>query len=384
MDRSVVFSFTPWEIEMPFGLLFFLLFLFILFFVMIDRGIQNLGWFERMHKIRQMQKARAIMLRGFGHLAARDLQGAQTAAAEVDKLWQDDAQDPFRLVFNGRLAEAEGNLDTAQNMYSELAKDKNTRLYSLRAQLRLAQIRRDQDQLQKLSQQALKLAPEDYALNAICMDAYVSLEQWKKAHQLLHKMQRHDLLSEDMLRQRQAQLYLDEAETALMSNQPGKARALAAKAIKADNSPQGWAMEIDAMIAEGNKKGAMKHLKKAWEAKPDRMLLSHWNTLAPSHDVFAHYETMLALNAQSPLTHQALVEAALRSNRIMEARAHLDVLKKHHEDSVEYAEAMALVSEKLDHNKSEARLWKSKAEALRSKPSMMPVLAATANLPDPL
>ncbi len=387
MDKDMHLEYAAWDITMPFGLFFFALFLVVIFFVMIDRLIQNLDWFERMQKMRSMRKARAIMLRGFGHLAVHDVQSAQEAAAQVDKLWQDNERDPFRLVFNGRLAEEEGEWDKARETYDLLAKDKNTRLYALRAQLRLAQVKRDKPLLQKLSQQALKLAPDDVSIYAICMEATIAEQQWNKAHGLLNKMAKQDLLSPDMLRQRQAQLYLDEAETAMLNNQPGKAHSLARKAIKADNLPQGWALEIDTLLAQGQRRSAIKQLQKAWNVKPDRLLLPLWHRLAPKDDAFTFYEAMLTANPQSPLTHASLVKIAIKENMPMEARAHLDVLKRNHEDSLEYAEAMALAAEKLDHNKNEARLWSSKADLLRTTkngPGLFRPASLTADLKDPL
>lgn len=386
MDKPVGITFAQWDIEISFGFLFFALFLFIVFFVMIDRAIQNLDWFERMHKRRQMRKARAVMLRGFGHLAARDVAGAQQAAEQVNTLWTGDQYDPFRLVFEGRLAEEEGAFEKADAHYERLAKNKDTKLYALRAQLRLAHSRNDKALVQKISQQALKLAPEDVSIYGICMDAMVAEGEWNKAHKLLHKMAKQDLLSPDVLRQRQAQLYLDEAETAMMRSDPNKARALAAKAAKADNSPQGSAMEIEALIAGGQRRAAIKQLQKAWQKNPHRLLLPLWERLAPKEDAFTFYENMLSANPQSPLTHAALVKAALNGNMMMEARAHLDVLKRHHDDSLEYAETMALAAERIDHNKNEARLWESKAAMLRQnkRGAVASPRVLTADLKDPL
>ena len=389
LSENISITFSNWDIEVPFGMVFFVLFILIIFFVMIDRLIQNLNFFERWQRQRKMRKARALMLQGFGHLATHDIQAAQSVARHIEELWQSSEQDPFKLVFEGRLAEQEGDIDAAKQKYDMLESSKDTRLYALRAKLRLAYVRQDDALIQKISARALKLAPEDLSLYMVQIEALIANKKWQKAHRLLHKIEMQSLLSADIAMQKKMEIYLDEASDKMLHNNYSSARHLAQKAAKIKPSPQAARLEIEALMAGGHRKAAVKSLQQAWRQNPDILLLPLWERLAPADQRFSFYESMLKLNAGSPLTHAALVKIAIGENRAMEARAHLDVLERHHSDSLEYAQSKEMVVRLLDHDRPAAEQWKNRADTLRmarfsQTPQTIMSPAKLSFLPDPL
>jgi uncharacterized membrane-anchored protein len=376
------FQFGAWDIAMPFGLLFFLLFALVSFMVLLDRLFRQVGNYMRWRRLRQTQKARAVMLRGFSLLASHDLNGAQQAAIEVDRLWHGSARDPFRLVFDGRLAEAEGDLKQAAEKYEQLGRQKDARLYALRARLRLAQRTHDDALLQKLSAQALKLAPHDIGLYDVRVRSLVARNQWGKAHSVLQRLGRKDVMAQGAVTQRRVALYLQQSTRALARNETGKALDAAKKASKLSESPGTVMAEIDAYLAQNDTRKAHKRLQAAWKTQADETLLTYWHRLAPEQNVFKFYETMLKLNASSALTHAALVQAAVNEGRSMEARAHLEALHRLDGESLIYAQSRALVAEQIDRDMVEARTWKSRADALRTARAVLPSVSVMSVTPE--
>ena len=365
MKEPVGITFGTWDIAVPYGLFFFLLYLFVCFFILVDRVLQQYANFIRWRQIRSTYKARAIMLRGLSLLAARETDKAREAADKIHDLWYGDRDDPFLLVFEGRLAEEEGDFLHAQDCYERLEKQKDARLVALRAQLRLAQHTQDAVALKRLTKLALKLAPDDLTLYEARVDALIGREQWNKAHAVFHTLARRNLMSEDAVAARRADLYLEQSASLLAAGKHAEARNVAKQAYKTNPTPEALAAELDAIFASGNVKEAHKKIAEAWSQNADSVLLPYWDKLAPSSDAFKHYEGMLKANAAHPLTHASLVKAALLEGKSMEARAHLEALHRIAPDSAEYAESRAMVAEQLDRDMAEARQWKSRADALR-------------------
>lgn len=365
MREPVQITFGTWDIAVPYGLLFFILYLFVCFFILIDRVLQQYANFIRWRQIRSTYKARAIMLRGMTLLTARETEKAREAADKIHQLWYGDKDDPFLLVFEGRLAEEEGDFVQARECYERLEKQKDARLVALRAQLRLAQHTQDAAALKRLTKLALKLAPDDLTLYEARVDALIGRGQWNKAHAVFHTLARRNLMSADAVSARRADLYLEQSKAALAAGKQSDARNLAKQAYKMHATPEALAVELDAIFASGNVKEAHKKIIDSWREQPDALLLPYWEKLAPPSEAFKHYEAMLKANPTHPLTHASLVKAAVLEGKAMEARAHLEALHRIAPDSAEYAESKAMIAEQLDHDMTEARQWKSRADALR-------------------
>lgn len=365
MREPIAITFGTWDITVPYGMFFLGLYLFVCFFLLVDRVVQQYENFIRWRQIRSTYRARALMLRGMSLLSARETDKAREAADKVNDMWYGDKDDPFLLVFEGRLAEEEGDYVLARECYERLEKQKDAKLVALRAQLRLAQHTQDAAELKRLTKTALKLAPDDLSLYEARVDALIGRGQWNKAHALFHTLARRHLMSEEAVAARRADLYLEQSKTALSAGKESEARNLAKQAYKTHASAEALAVELDAIFASGNVKEAHKRIQDAWRDHPDEVLLPYWDKLAPSVDAFKHYEAMLKANPTHPLTHASLVKAAVMEGKNMEARAHLEALHRIAPDSADYADSKALVAEHLDKDLAEARQWKSRADALR-------------------
>lgn len=354
-----------WDVQLPFGLLFFFLFAFGCLFVLIDRLLQQLSVYERWRKHRQTHKARAILLKGLGALATRDIATAQDADKRIDVLWRGEANDPFRLVFKGRLAESLGETDTATSYYKELAQQKDARLFALRSQLRLAQQTRNQKELRRLSKDILKLAPDDLMLYDIRIDALRADRKWGEAHDLLRRLARSQKASAETVARMRHDVYLDQSDALRADKKWLQARHAARQAHKLQPSAEAIGAEIDGHLSAQNRNAALGVLKKAWRTMPDADLLPYWKRLAPQGERFKFYQTMLKINPQSPLTQLALVEAAVEDNKAGEARAHLDALGAMTGADYEFAAAKATVARDLDRDRAAAHEWQNRADALR-------------------
>ncbi len=366
IDLPVNLSFGTWALSMPFVVFALGFIVIIFFFVIVDRGLNSFGLLAKWQRERKTRKARGLILQGFGHLTAHNKEKAQIIASQVRNLWHGDSQDPFLLVFEGRLAEAEGELEKADEYYSQLLKNNEAKLYALRAQIGLAHKQNDETRVSKLSAKALKMAPNDLSLHDMHVQALAAKGDYNKAHKMLNKLQKQNLMAGEAVKARHAQLYIEQSDSALAHGKPNDARKLAQKAYKADQTPDAKRIEIETYLDQNNGKAAHKALLNAWKTKPHPDLLPLWERLAPDMDQFVFYETMLKVNPTNPLTHAALVKAALNDNKAMEARAHLEALKRVASDSYEYAISKYRVVHQLDHDKAEAQTWFDRAEILKT------------------
>lgn len=361
-----------WDIQMSFGLLFFFLFAFGCLFVLIDRILQQGSLYTQWRRRRQTHKARSLLLKGLGALATRDIATARDSDERIEALWHGEADDPFRLVFKGRLAEAQGETEVALSYYKELAQQKEARLFALRSQLRLAQHMHDQKLLRRLSGDILKLAPDDLTLYDIRIDALRKDHQWDQSHALLRKLAKTGKVSLETVAQLRHDLYLEESAVLCKEGKWLRARHTARQAYKLYPSADAIAAEIEGHLEARNDKAALGVLKKAWKLMPDEALLPYWQRMTPpSCGRFKFYQTMLKANPLSPLTHMALVEAAIEESKPIEARAHLDALRVMPQSEYAFAVSQARVADELDHDRTAAQEWQNRADALRPARSVM-------------
>ena len=123
VDLPVQLNIGTWALTIPFVVFVIGLLFIILCFVMLDRVLKSFGLLTKWRHERKTRKARGLILQGFGHLSAHNKEKAQIVANQVRELWHGDKQDPFLLVFEGRLAEASGELDKADEYYTQLLKN---------------------------------------------------------------------------------------------------------------------------------------------------------------------------------------------------------------------------------------------------------------------
>lgn len=231
-------------------------------------------------------------------------------------------------------AEAVGDTRRATEAYRELLSSDTTRFVAIRGLLRQKLAEGDTETAQKLAVKALELKPRHEETQDILLKLQAESRDWKGARATLGAKLKAGALPRDVYRRRDAVLALQQAQGILDEGASVEAREAAIEANR--QSPDlipAAAMAARALVQKGDRKGATRVLKKAWDAKPHPDLASAFAEIEPDETPAQRLKRFQSLTANHP-THEetrlVLAELHIAAEDFPGARRALgDVVEKH-------------------------------------------------------
>lgn len=231
-------------------------------------------------------------------------------------------------------AEAAGDTRRATEAYKELLSSDVTRFVAIRGLLRQKLAEGDTDTAQKLAIKALELKPRHEETQDILLKLQAESRDWKGARGTLTAKMKAGALPRDVYRRRDAVLALQQAQVVFDEGSSIEAREAAIEANR--QSPDlipAAALAARALVDKGDKKGATRVLKKAWDAKPHPDLAAAFADIEPGESAaqrLKRFRTLTANHAQHEETRLLMAELNIAAEDFPEARRALgDIVTTH-------------------------------------------------------
>ncbi|MBU9697903.1 heme biosynthesis protein HemY [Rhodobacteraceae bacterium HSP-20] len=244
------------------------------------------------------------------------------------------AEPHLTTLLVAQAAEAAGDTRRATEAYKELLSSDTTRFVAIRGLLRQKLAEGDSETAQKLAVKALELKPRHEETQDILLKLQAESRDWKGARATLGAKLKAGALPRDVYRRRDAVLALQQAQGVLDEGATVEAREAAIEANR--QSPDlipAAAMAARAMAEKGDRKGAMRVLKKAWDAKPHPDLAAAFADIEPAESPTQRLKRFQTLTANHPAheeTRLLMAELNIAAEDFPAARRALaDIVEKH-------------------------------------------------------
>ena len=261
-------------------------------------------------------------------------------------------------------AEAAGDGKKASEAYKALLADPRTRFVGIRGLLKQKLAEGDTDTAMKLAAKALELKPRHADSQDILLKLQSTSADWKGARATLGVQMKSGTLPKEVYRRRDAVLALQEAREVFADDTSIEAReaAIAANRQSPDLIPAA-VMAARSYLQKGDKKNAVRVLKKAWDAKPHPDLAAAFAEIEPDEtptERVKRFRVLTALHPDDSETRLLLAELLISAEDFPAARRALGDLPTSHPTQRNLA-IMAAVERGEGSDDTTVRAWLSKA-----------------------
>lgn len=237
-------------------------------------------------------------------------------------------------LLTAQAAEAAGDGKTALAAYKTLLANEGTRFVAMRGLLRQKLAEGDTATALKLAERAFALKPRHAETQDILLKLQAGQANWKGARETLTEKLRSGELPRSVYRRRDALLALKEAQVVMDEGASIEAReaAIEANKLSPDLIPAA-VIAARALVEKGDRKGATRVLKKAWEAQPHPDLAAAFAAIEPGESAQARlkrFRTLLAARPQDPESRLTEAELLVAAEDFPAARKALDDLAEAH------------------------------------------------------
>lgn len=268
---------------------------------------------------------------GLMALAAGEGRLALNRAIKAEKYL---AEPHLTTLLVAQAAEAAGDTRRATEAYKELLGSETTRFVAIRGLLRQKLAEGDTETAQKLAAKALELKPRHEETQDILLKLQAESRDWKGARATLGAKLKAGVLPKDVYRRRDAVLALQQAQGVMEEGASIEAREAAIEANR--QSPDlipAAAMAARALADKGDRKGATRVLKKAWDAKPHPDLAAAFADIEPAETPeqrLKRFKGLVANHPEHEETRLLMAELHIAAEDFPGARRALgDVVEKH-------------------------------------------------------
>ncbi|HMO08601.1 MAG TPA: heme biosynthesis HemY N-terminal domain-containing protein [Paracoccaceae bacterium] len=244
------------------------------------------------------------------------------------------ARPELTTLLTAQAAELAGDRDKAEAAWKALLADDRTRFVGIRGLLRQTLDEGDTATALKLAEKAFALKPRNEEVQDILLKLQADQADWKGARATLGAKLKTGALPRDVFRRRDAVLALQEARVVFDDASSIEAReaAIEANRLSPDLIP-GAAMAARGLVAKGDRKGATRVLKKAWEARPHPDLAAAFAEIEPDETPvqrLKRFKVLTALRPDDEETRLLLAELNLAAEDFPSARRALgDIAQRH-------------------------------------------------------
>lgn len=198
-------------------------------------------------------------------------------------------------------AEAAGDGKRATEAYKKLLAEDATRFVGIRGLMLQKLSEGDTDMALKLAEKAFALKPRHAETQDILLKLQSESADWKGARATLGAKMKAGALPKDLYRRRDAVLALQEAQAIMDDSASVEAREAAIEANrKSPDLIPAAVMAARSLIAKGDRKGATRVVKKAWEGIPHPDLAAVFAEIEPEESAAARLKRFKPLIAQHP------------------------------------------------------------------------------------
>ncbi|MEO9683376.1 MAG: heme biosynthesis HemY N-terminal domain-containing protein [Tateyamaria sp.] len=186
-------------------------------------------------------------------------------------------------LLTAQAAELAGDHKKAEETYRKLVQNDATRFVGVRGILKQKLADGDTDTALQLAQKAFALKPKHEDTQDVLLQLQADNEDWSGARQTLSAKLKHGHMPRDLHKRRDAVLALSEAKKIFEADQTIEARetAIAANKQSPDLIPAA-VMAAHSYIDQGQKKYAVRVLKKAWQVQPHPDLAAAYAAIEPA------------------------------------------------------------------------------------------------------
>ncbi|MCB6177884.1 heme biosynthesis protein HemY [Rhodobacter sp. Har01] len=268
---------------------------------------------------------------GMVALASGEANLALSRARTAEKLLK---KPELTTLLTAQAAEAAGDGKTAMSAYKSMLASDKTRFVAIRGLMRQKLATGDTATALKLAEKALALRPRHSETQDVLLKLQTDTADWKGARATLNEKLRTGELPRSVYRRRDALLALQEAKTVLDEGSTIEAReaAIEANKMSPDLIPAA-VIASRALVEKGDKKNAMRVLKKAWEARPHPDLAAAFAAIEPNESASARlrrFKPLLTTRTSDEETRLLQAELMLLNEDFRGARRILGSLAEKH------------------------------------------------------
>lgn len=235
---------------------------------------------------------------GFLALASGEGRLALLRAQRAEKYLENPA---LTTLLVAQASEAAGDTNRATEAYKKLLAEDATRFVGVRGLLQQKLSEGDAETALKLAEKAFALKPKHAETQDILLKLQSESADWKGARATLGAKLKAGALPKDVYRRRDAVLALQEAKGIMDESASVEAREAAIEANrKSPDLIPAAAMAARSLIAKGDKKGATRVVKKAWEGMAHPELAAVFAEIEPEETPAARLKRFKPLIAQHP------------------------------------------------------------------------------------
>lgn len=269
-------------------------------------------------------------------------------------------------LLTAQAAELAGDTKRATAAYKALLGDQSTRFVGIRGLLKQKLTEGDTSTALKLAEKAFALKPKHAETQDVLLKLQAEHADWKGARATLGAKLKSGELPRDVYRRRDAVLALQEARVVMDDASPIDAReaAIEANKLSPDLIPAA-AMAAHSYSLKGEKKNALRVLKKAWEMMPHPDLAAAFADIEPEEDPAARlkrFKVLTGLRPDDPETKMLLAELNIAAEDFPSARRALGELFETHPTGRSIA-LMAAIERGEGASDDVVRGWLAKAMA---------------------
>jgi HemY protein len=298
---------------------------------------------------------------GIMALASGEGRLAMAKATKADKyLHRPELTD----LITAQAAEMTGDRKKAEEVYKRLVTRDETRFVGIRGLMKQKLAAGDTDTALKLAERAFAIKPKHVEVQDTLLRLQAEKADYAGARATLATKLKQGALPRDVYRRRDAVLALSEALAMEEKGDHGAANGAAIRANKAspDLIPAA-AMAARAYIGQGNKRYAVKTLKKAWSTQPHPDLAAAFAEIEPNEtpsDRVRRFGTLTSINPDHRETRLLRAELALAAEDFPAARRALGDMAESHPDARVLA-VMAAIERGEGASDAVVRGWLTKA-----------------------
>ncbi|SNX70805.1 HemY protein [Cereibacter ovatus] len=277
------------------------------------------------------QKGLRALSEGMMALAAGDPRMAVSRAARARKYL---GQNPMTILLNAQAAQQSGDARRATESYKLLLLDEKTKFVGVRGLLKQKLDEGDADTALALAQKAFEINPKHSETQDILLKLQADRHDWTGARNTLSAKVKSGALPKAVYKRRDAVLALQTAKEVFdeASSIEMREAAILANKKSPDLIPAA-AMAARSYLAQGNKKYAVRVLKKAWEAQPHPDLAAAFAEIEPHEtpsERLKRFRTLTAIRPDDDETRMLVAELSLAAEDFPGARRALgDVVTRH-------------------------------------------------------
>lgn len=268
------------------------------------------------------------------------------------------------LILSAQAAELAGNRARAEEQYRALLADARTRFVGVRGLLRQKLEDGNREVALKLAEKAFALKPGHAGVLDTLFELQAEAGDWAGARRTLEAKVRAKQLPRDVGARRDAVLSLAEARAAEIAGDPERARKAAYEANRlAPGLVPAAVTAARLKAAEGDRRGAERILKRAWEAGPHPDLGAAFAQIEPGETPAQRqkrFRPLLALRPDEPETRLLAAELAIAAEDFPAARRALGDLAEKRPTARALA-LMAAVERGTGGSEAAVRGWLAKA-----------------------